>query len=291
MNRTTKTMRAFATYRVKKYDRESGELVGVAQQHNEITNDGIQRWIDILAGDSTAYLDRDNSRLRVYEMDGETPVLKFTANTSDASYPTLSTEDVGVALWRWSDISVDEYDADRVVFDDNRGSPIIFSQANPALGSKPSSQNWIYEYELTLEPSEEEENLFEGGLRYHLRLLIGDRTGNDYNLGEAILNIYELRGFEGAVSDSATLTADSISTSRIGTIGTITITFVAPRTGGETYFYWDRLEILNPTIRFNDPPLPDEHQLWLEDSALGLQEEGKTSRTVEFAYTIQHDVE
>jgi hypothetical protein len=154
------------------YDKETGEYLGKESFSNNVTQAGRNALIARVIGNSQITVNGSptavvaynaaNAWLRLRDSGGNVITVngneKYFLGTSDST-PQLRAPwpDTGCRkmYWRFSDISVDVYTPHQAEF--GAGS-ISFSltttlqSGGGAWGQKPNTQNWIYEYELTLEP-------------------------------------------------------------------------------------------------------------------------------------------
>lgn len=133
--------------------KKTGEILGRKEFKNDITEAGFLLWMDLVTGASAHYFDSTHSRLILYD---DTPDIIKTFVGADAG-PVYDDDGRHAIVWRWDDISVDEYEVDSVRFDNSPRDPVvIFSEASPTFDGgnvKPESENWLYEYSLEFDLS------------------------------------------------------------------------------------------------------------------------------------------
>lgn len=149
--------RLMGRYTVRKYDRETGAFLGSQTVRNEISLAGKNEMIKLIIGSGGQVFSEANSWIRLRNASA-VETAYFAA--ADAGYPTLRDEwpdpDSRKAVWRWSDISVDVYEAAQAEW--GNGNVTFSTTTATGFGSKPNTQNWLYEYELTLAPQTGDED-------------------------------------------------------------------------------------------------------------------------------------
>lgn len=217
-------------YRKLAVDRASGALVDVSPWQNTIQAAGIERVLDLCLGDSSDHFNQ-STELRLYSDAGST--LARPAMTCDSGYPSAPSP--SKMVWRWSDISVDTYTVQQARVVSPGG--VVFSIANPGWGSKPNTQNWIYEYELTLTAAQE--CIQSEGLEAILLLMTNQSTAHWGSAARLEIVQYDdpagLPPQDRQVVDSDLLNLDANFPSRAGT--RIRWEFTAH--DGEAEFRWD----------------------------------------------------
>lgn len=169
---------------LEKYDRETGELVERKQKSNAITSAGRTEFLRLITGLSAAHYD-NTSDLIIYDSDGGTQT-RLLGGTQ-AGYPLLSTDDplyAGTMSWRFADETANTYDANHVEF--SNGS-VVFSESTPNWGTKPTTQNWYYTYNLNIASTDA--FVEEGDLAQLLQLFVG-AISSHFNQANTSLRIY-----------------------------------------------------------------------------------------------------
>lgn len=147
------------TYRIYREDRETGITEKMVEQKNAIQTGGIDLLLDLLINASTNYYDNSNAFIQVTNGAGSfsSPgTVHFSQQGANSGYPDHSVLDQ--VTWRWSDISTNTYTVDTIRFA-RSSSADLFSETTGISSfnygdstsdvSKPNSENWHYEYELS----------------------------------------------------------------------------------------------------------------------------------------------
>jgi len=281
MNVKSKTS---GTWRIIRQSRETGEILGVVEKKNSITEAGFFLWMDILTGVSTAYFDTNNSRLRLYD---DTPDLIKTFVGADANFPRYEAdyneEGRHVVIWQWSDISVDVYEVDSVTFDNSPRDPVVtFSEASPIFdggNSKPDTENWIYQYILETAIAGGEDYLQLAAMAL-AALHLGNVTGKGplWNTTNIKLSVRQ-----GVPEEITTLDCTAILTPTHSPVeGSIGWRFISSYQDG-AHHAWNDLAVL---IATGNGPLT----LWLHTGIdLGTQVEEEMQWTVNFTTFFEFD--
>lgn len=252
---------------VRRYDRETGELLGVARRENAIQNAGLEELlaIGIAEAGASAPMDQGNSRLEVEDSGGGS---LFTQNSADAGFPDVSTQ--LEARWEWTDDSANSYtvdtlrlvhDADGWTFSEATGGPL-------SDNTKAAGEILTYEYLLTISP--DTAAVVDDGLHAWLEIFVGAED-DDWSLSH--LRVQE------SGSDLGTVTPDSGYPNRNDTGSdprTVTWVFTAPE--GDLTGSWDTVivEAGSPAWTGSNPQL---------SNATGPGNKG-TSTTREHTYTF-----
>jgi hypothetical protein len=144
------------------YCRNTGRMMGRKTVTNAVTLAGRNALIHrILGTGSVAAYNQAGTFLRLKDNSGNVIVSGGNTKTFTGADQEPATRapwpDTGCRsmFWRFSDISVDVYTPYQVEF--GSGATIFSAKTDlqvggPAWGEKPNTQNWIYEYELTISP-------------------------------------------------------------------------------------------------------------------------------------------
>lgn len=213
--RQRREMEVEGRYRVTRYDRETGKRLGsTGWRKNTIQAAGKQLLLDLWIGDSAAHYTNASAELKLYN---SSDALQATFTGADTGYPDHGTS--GQVTWQWSDISTDQYAADRVTF--SNGTTVFSDVGTTGWGSKPDTENWIYEYQLSITTSDSNLSLADSsaeGLDHILHCMTGD-SADHFNQASAAIQVESDQS--GTVLGTDTGGCDSGYPSRSGT----TVTF------------------------------------------------------------------
>lgn len=224
-------------WRVTRVSRETGEVLSTHEGPNTIQTAGLNRVLDCMIGDSSLHLDQANADL-VIRNSSDTVVKTITG--ADSGYPDHSTQ--GEVVFQWSDISTEQYEADDLLVKRDHGGSddLTFSVSDQNLGNKPDSENWIYEYTLSI-GNGGDTDLKDAGLDHILHLFTGD-SSDHFNNGTTQLEL-----FNSSDSSVGTVACDDGFPSRSSQ--TVTWEFTSP--AGEDSVDWDDVEVqmaLGPVV-------------------------------------------
>jgi hypothetical protein len=262
-------------YRVKAVDRETGEVIRTsAWRPNAITTAGRNIFLDIMRGNTSSdYFDNANTQLRIF--DGSPGTLVKTITGADSGFPTVAESGSNVeATWQFSDISVDEYDATRLEIRNRAGGSgtVIFSDSVQSFGSKPNTQNWIYEYKLILSnvaiaPFGDGTNIYTG-----VPQLLDMFTGDQIDSYDEDTQLF----VEGSSSGTYSQTADG-APSR--TDQTVTWTFTVIEGNGNSPNNWNFITIRKTLIDCTDCRLRRDDEGW-------PAKQSNEQRTVTYEFSV-----
>lgn len=180
-------------FTILKYDRDTNTLVGREDFTNAVSTAGKQLFLDVMRGASTSRLDTANSALHIT---GTGTPLPKTFTGCDSGFPQSPGD--RQQRWQWSDISIDEYTVSTV---EVRRGALVFSSASPTFSGgnvKPASQNWIYQYTLTISGGGQfqEPVTFGAGANYPgLHEMLRALTANIASWATLNLNAYTTDGY------------------------------------------------------------------------------------------------
>jgi hypothetical protein len=245
-------------YRVIKEDRTTGERAVGDWRPNAITTAGKNIFLDIIrgsAGSGDVY-DQANSQIRIY--DGSPGTLVKTLTGADAAFPSIALNGANLEVtWEWSDISVDVYNAARIELRNRAGGSgnTIFSDAAPAFGTKPNTQNWIYQYKLILTgiasaPFGDGTGHY-SGVRELLEMFIGEQVDR-YDTDTELF-------VEGSSSGTYSQVADGAPT-RTGQ--TVTWTFTVAEANGNAPNNWQDITIRKTLTDCTNCVLRKDNEGW-----------------------------
>lgn len=265
--------KAEGVYRIRRYAGESheeptGKHLGTMEARNAIQTAGKELLLDLMIGASTAYFDNANSVLQV--TDGAGTDL-FTQSGADSGFPDASTSKQ--LYWEWTDASTNTYTVDTIRLRQGSLTGTIFSEVTGGPftdNSKPSDENWTYEYTLTI--SGDVADLQDGGLNAILEIMAGVEDDNFDNPG-TVLRVEDSSG-----SLVGTVNTDSGYPSRSGT----TVTWQFTSADGDDLGEW-----YDPIVKA---------QAWtdtvpvLSQDAGGGNSEGTKSSGEEWQYTYDFSI-
>jgi len=166
-----------------KQNRATGEIDEVVSLgKNSITTDGKTEAVKLMWGLGGTPFSNGNAELKLY--DNTLTLIKTVA--CDATYPSHSYKSV---VFKFSDISVDQYTVEWLYF----GNGVItFSTKQqdssifpaPENNVKPNTQNWIYQYTLSI--SDSDADMDDDGEDQILRIITGDQS---LDFGSADLHV------------------------------------------------------------------------------------------------------
>jgi hypothetical protein len=162
-------------WEVERYCRLCGEKLPTLRGENTILDAGKQEFLDIMfhigSPAASQQFDNGSTQVKIYDS-GD--VLKTTLSCK-SGYPLHGSEDTGLVYFWFEDLTADVYEADRIDFL-NVDSSVIFSRKDPtAFGTKPSTENWIYKYTLSITQNGDGD-LSMDALDHALRMFTGDRS-------------------------------------------------------------------------------------------------------------------
>jgi hypothetical protein len=147
--------RVVGRFGLERVDRLTGEIERFPFGQNAISAFGFTDLLELAIGEHSNRYGAPNFRLHS-SADAGGSVL-FTTSTQVATFPKKDGSGVGYAqkiIWKWEDVSVNEYDPRSVSF--RRGTSSNFSVLNinggggqPEWGAKTDRYNWIFYYELS----------------------------------------------------------------------------------------------------------------------------------------------
>lgn len=161
--------------------RETGEVLGTMEAKNAITAAGITRFIDLIVNDSSSHVDA-GADLKIYN---EANALQKTLTGLATGYPQAASG--GSTTLRWADETVDTYEVDDFEILAADGTTIVATITNSNFGTKPTTENWLYDWTLSVSGSAEWTT---AGLNQMLDLITGEQTVHwEANTGAGTLAI------------------------------------------------------------------------------------------------------
>lgn len=252
------------TFRVYAQDRETGVINPnpVIEEHNAIlttSGNGFDRMLNLIIDGSdassnsvgsSAHYDNSTSRL---ELRNGSDTVVFSQTGCESGYPDHGTTDQ--VTWRWKDTSTDTYTVDDFVWGRDAGTDgTIDSTFSETTGmtawdagdntgdlSKPSTQNWIYEYELS---SSGGGNVITGSAGEGVDMIMRYMTGDDgsaagaSNMSQLDANGAQAHVFDTGASFNKTLGVSS-GPSRPSTTS---VEWVFEDSSSDSYS-WDEVEV------------------------------------------------
>lgn len=216
-------------WKVTRVCRRTGRVLGVHRFKNTIQSAGIHRVLDCMIGASGLHMNQGNADL-VIRNSSDTVVKTITG--ADSGYPDHSTSKQ--VTWRWSDISVETYEADDLLVKRDHGGSdnLTFSVSDQNLGTKPDSENWLYKYTLSI-GNGGDTDLQDTGLDLILKLFSGNSA---LHYDNPIIEV-----FTPTDTSLGTVAADAGFPSRSGTTVTMEFTSEAGQETGD----WDDVGVYN----------------------------------------------
>ncbi|MGW8180174.1 MAG: hypothetical protein ACWGQW_15655, partial [bacterium] len=223
-------------WRVLRRERDTGKVLPPLELGNTIQTQGKYDFLDLMCGLGTPDVyNNANTDLRIYN---STPTLQKTLNCA-SGYPSPGSEDSGTVVYLFEDFTTDSYEAYRLDIY-NAASAHVFSQATENLGTKPSNQDWTYEYTLSITQNGDSE-LFMDGLDHALRWFTGERH---YGIAkEPYDNGTEILVSNAARTVTNTVACDATYPQRSGTTVTWHFTSAAGQDSQEWYYVKVRTDV------------------------------------------------
>ncbi len=168
-------------WRLIRRHRQTDRLIAMTPwKPNAITAAGKDLFLQLGVGASSD--DLDSASDLVIKSSGGT--IQKTLGACQSGYPKTSDE-AGVNLkeciWRWADETSDTYSAYELEVKSPGG--VLFSESNQNLGTKPSSENWYYEYKVLISASDSD--FTDAGLDHWLKTLSGAAVDNQGSYWDA----------------------------------------------------------------------------------------------------------
>lgn len=200
-------VRLRGTWTRHRWDRATGQYLGSDEGPNAITTAGIEELLKLMAGLGGTVFSQANSLFKVYGTGG----LGGAANASlscRTGYPDHST--TAEVVWLFDDHTSATYQAEEVEMVNSSSSVVFTQKTATGWGTKPASENWTYQYTLTLS-NFGDGDVKSAGLDNAGRIFTGDSGTGIWN------TLTKLRVQNQARGSSANVNLDGGYPSRSGT--------------------------------------------------------------------------
>lgn len=221
-------------WKIHRRDRETGRELPPIEGPNAVLAAGKQVFLDIMGGIGGTVFDQTNTDLRIY-VSG--PTLQ---KTLDCDSVTHGADDSGTVTFVFSDNTTDTYTVSRLDIY-NSSSGVTFSQTSPAFAggnAKPASENWIYEYTITITQNGDSD-LDMDGLDHALRMFTGDRSPGSYSGWDEACRIQ--------VQNSGRTLTETVTVDAIPSRSGETLTWVFTSPAGSDSIQWYYVEVQSAT--------------------------------------------
>ena len=215
--------------RLTRVDRATGRVLGIEERSNSITN--IDKLLDLIDGSATDHPDTANATLQIRDSGGA-EVRLITGLMS--GYPTTASG--GAVTLKWADETTNTYNPDDIRLYTNAAKTTYVPEVlNVAWANKPSSENWYFEWELSITSGDG--NFDNAGFNGMLDCIVGESADHwDGTEGSSNMRIKVYDGTPGSLLFSVPVTSATART-------TTSLKWIFERSSGSGL--WARVETLN----------------------------------------------